>query len=152
MRNIKIGKNEAEITIGRAGENRVAALEMDASDWARDYPGGKLALYIEGVDGAAYNTTVTRGDGDVWTHVLTAADLRAASNGRMQMQWVVNDQIARSRIVGTVVLPSIDQVGAPPTEPEKGYLEQMAEIGAQAMASQQAAAGQSRPSMGRTPS
>ena len=141
MKDLKITPSVTTVVLGRAGENRVAALEMDTSDWARDYPGGTLALYMEGVDGAAYNAGVARGDGDVWTHVLTAADMRAAGNGRLQMQWVVDDQIARSRIVGTVVLPSIDQVGAPPTEPEKGYLEQMAEIGAQAMASQQAAAG-----------
>lgn len=141
MKDLKITPSVTTVVLGRAGENRVAALEMDTRDWARDYPGGTLALYMEGVDGAAYNAAVARGDGDVWTHVLTAADMRAAGNGRLQMQWVVDDQIARSRIVGTVVLPSIDQVGAPPTEPEKGYLEQMAEIGAQAMASQQAAAG-----------
>lgn len=140
MKDLKITPSVTTVVLGRAGENRVAALEIDVGDWARDYPGGTLALYIEGVDGAAYNAAVARGDGDVWTHVLTAADLRAAGNGRLQMQWVVGDQIARSRIVGTVVLPSIDQVGAPPTEPEKGYLEQMAKIGAQVQAGAERAA------------
>ena len=104
---------------------------MDASDWAREFPGGRLALFIERPDGRKYIAAVENSGGS-WAYTLTSADLAMAGRGRMQMQWMVGGQIARSRMVDAVVLPSLDGLGDPPEEPEQGYLEQMAAIGAQA--------------------
>lgn len=139
MREIRIGHGCPNVTLGHAGENGVAQLMMDASDWESEFPGGSLALFMERADGARYNAAVERTEAG-WAHILTAADLAAPGRGRIQMQWVVGEQIARSRIVGTVTLPSLDGLGDPPDEPEQGYLEQMATIGAQAQASAESAA------------
>ena len=130
MREIRIGHGCPNVTLGHAGENGVAQLMMDASDWESEFPGGALNLFMERADGARYNAAVERTEAG-WAHILTAADLAAPGRGRMQMQWVVGEQIARSRVVGTVTLPSLDGLGDPPDEPEQGYLEQMAAIGAQ---------------------
>lgn len=139
MREIRIGHGCPNVTLGHAGENGVAQLMMDASDWESEFPGGALNLFMERGDGARYNAAVERTEAG-WAHILTAADLAAPGRGRMQMQWVVGEQIARSRVVGTVTLPSLDGLGDPPDEPEQGYLEQMATIGAQAQASAESAA------------
>lgn len=130
MRDIQIIHGVNSATIGRVGENGVAQLMMDASDWESEFPGGTLNLIMERADGARYNAAVERTEAG-WAHTLTAADLAAPGRGRMQMQWVVGEQIARSRMVGTVTLPSLDGLSDPPDEPEQGYLEQMAAIGAQ---------------------
>ena len=130
MREIRIGHGCPNVTLGHAGENGVAQLMMDASDWESEFPGGALNLFMERADGARYNAAVERTEAG-WAHILTAADLAAPGRGRMQMQWVVGEQIARSRMVGTVTLPSLDGLSDPPEEPEQGYLEQMAAIGAQ---------------------
>ena len=130
MREIRIGHGCPNVTLGHAGENGVAQLMMDASDWESEFPGGALNLFMERGDGARYNAAVERTEAG-WAHILTAADLAAPGRGRIQMQWMVGEQIARSRMVGTVTLPSLDGLGDPPDEPEQGYLEQMAAIGAQ---------------------
>lgn len=130
MRDIQIIHGVNSATIGRVGENGVAQLMMDASDWESEFPGGALNLFMERADGVSYIAAVERTEAG-WAHILTAADLAAPGRGRMQLQWVVGEQIARSRVVGTVTLPSLDGLGDPPDEPEQGYLEQMAAIGAQ---------------------
>lgn len=130
MREIRIGHGCPNVTLGHAGENGVAQLMMDASDWESEFPGGALNLFMERGDGVRYNAAVERTEAG-WAHILTAADLAAPGRGRMQLQWVVGEQIARSRVVGTVILPSLDGLSDPPEEPEQGYLEQMAAIGAQ---------------------
>lgn len=130
MREIRIGHGSPNVTLGHAGENGVAQLVMDAADWESEFPGGTLNLFMERADGARYVAAVERTDAG-WAHTLTAADLAAPGRGRIQMQWMVGEQIARSRMVGTVILPSLDGLGDPPEDPEQGYLEQMAAIGAQ---------------------
>ena len=130
MRDIQIIHGVNSATIGRVGENGVAQLTMDASDWESEFPGGALNLFMERADGVSYNAAVEQTEAG-WAHILTAADLAAPGRGRMRMQWVVGEQIARSRMVGTVILPSLDGLSDPPEEPEQGYLEQMAAIGAQ---------------------
>lgn len=130
MREIRIGHGCPNVTLGHAGENGVAQLMMDASDWESEFPGGALNLFVERGDGVRYNAAVERTEAG-WAHILTAADLAAPGRGRIQMQWVVGEQIARSRMVDAVVLPSLDGLSDPPDEPEQGYLEQMAAIGAQ---------------------
>ena len=139
MREITIGHGCPNVTLGHAGENGVAQLTMDASDWESEFPGGTLNLFMERADGARYNAAVERTEAG-WAHILTAADLAAPGRGRIQMQWVVGEQIARSRVVGTVTLPSLDGLSDPPEEPEQGYLEQMAAIGAQVQTSAESAA------------
>lgn len=130
MREIRIGHGCPNVTLGHAGENGVTQLMMDALDWESEFPGGTLNLFMERADGVRYNAAVERTDTG-WAHTLTAADLAAPGRGRIQMQWVVGEQIARSRMVGTVTLPSLDGLSDPPEEPEQGYLEQMAAIGVQ---------------------
>lgn len=139
MREIRIGHGCPNVTLGYAGENGVAQLVMDAADWESEFPGGTLNLFMERADGARYVAAVERTDAG-WAHTLTAADLAAPGRGRIQMQWMVGEQIARSRMVGTVILPSLDGLSDPPEEPEQGYLEQMAAIGAQVQTSAESAA------------
>ena len=139
MREIYIDHGVNSAAIGRVGENGVSQLVMDAADWESEFPGGTLNLFMERADGARYVAAVERTEAG-WAHTLTAADLAAPGRGRMQLQWVVGEQIARSRMVGTVILPSLDGLGDPPDEPEQGYLEQMAAIGAQVQADAERAA------------
>ena len=139
MREIYIDHGVNSATIGRMGENGVSQLVMDAADWESEFPGGTLNLFMERADGARYVAAVERTDAG-WAHTLTAADLAAPGRGRIQMQWMVGEQIARSRMVGTVTLPSLDGLGDPPDEPEQGYLEQMAAIGAQVQTDAESAA------------
>lgn len=139
MREIRIGHGCPNVTLGYAGENGVAQLVMDAADWESEFPGGTLNLFMERADGARYVAAVERTEAG-WAHTLTAADLAAPGRGRIQMQWMVGEQIARSRMVGTVILPSLDGLSDPPDEPEQGYLEQMAAIGAQVQTDAESAA------------
>ena len=143
MREIRIGHGCPNVTLGYAGENGVAQLVMDAADWESEFPGGTLNLFMERADGARYVAAVERTDAG-WAHTLTAADLAAPGRGRIQMQWMVGEQIARSRMVGTVILPSLDGLSDPPDEPEQGYLEQMAAIGAQVQTDAESAAQSAR--------
>lgn len=133
MRYIQIGAltSASPVCLGRVGENRVAQLLIDTSDWAREFPGGRLALFIERPDGRKYIAAVENSGGS-WAYTLTSADLAMAGRGRMQLQWMVDGQIARSKILDTVTMPSIMASEGPPGYPEQGYLEQMAAIGAQA--------------------
>ena len=131
MREIRVNSGSSHVTLGRVGENKVAQLLIDTSDWAREFPGGRLALFIERPDGRKYIAAVENSGGS-WAYTLTSADLAMAGRGRMQLQWMVDEQIARSKILDTVTMPSIMASEGPPGYPEQGYLEQMAAIGAQA--------------------
>ena len=132
MREIRITPGTRGVTLGRVGENGVSRLVMDVSDWAREFPGGRLALCIERPDGRKYIAAVENSGGS-WAYTLTSADLAMAGRGRMQLQWMVDGQIARSKILDTVTMPSIMASEGPPGYPEQGYLEQMAAIGARAV-------------------
>lgn len=60
MREIRIGHGCPNVTLGHAGENGVAQLMMDASDWESEFPGGALNLFMERADGVRYNAAVER--------------------------------------------------------------------------------------------
>ena len=127
MREIRVDSGSSHVTLGRVGENRVAQLLIDTSDWAREFPGGRLALFIERPDGRKYIAAVENSGGS-WAYTLTSADLAMAGRGRMQLQWMVDEQIARSKILDTVTMPSIMASEGPPGYPEQGYLEQVEAI------------------------
>lgn len=133
MRYIQTGASTSAspVCLGRVGENGVVRLLIDTSIWAQEFPGGRLALFMERPDGRKYLAAVEDSGGS-WAYTLTSADLAMAGRGRMQMQWMIDGQIARSKILDTVILPSITASEGPPGYPEQGYLEQMAAIGAQA--------------------
>ena len=67
MREIRIGHGCPNVTLGHAGENGVAQLMMDASDWESEFPGGALNLFMERADGARYNAAVERTEAG-WAH------------------------------------------------------------------------------------
>lgn len=119
------------INLGKVGENLVLRLVLDTSVWEHEYPDGRLALFMERPDKRRY-VAAAKLSGASWVYDITAADLSIAGRGRMQLQWVVGQRIARSAIVDTMILPSITGCEGPPGYPEAGYLEQMAAIGAQA--------------------
>lgn len=82
MQDIEINAQTLNITLGRAGENEVRRLIMDVSDWAAEFPGGDLALFMERPDGVCYNAAVEQQEA-AWIHVVSAADTGAAGRGRM---------------------------------------------------------------------
>lgn len=131
MREIYINKGTTSVVLGHAGENLAVRLIMDTSEWEREFPGGKLALLMERPDGRKY-TAAVESEEEQWSYSVTSGDVGVPGQGRMQLQWMVEEQIARSRVLGTVVYSSIMANEEPPPPPEQGYLEQMAAIGAQA--------------------
>lgn len=117
MRYVTADKQRS-IILGRQGENRVETVRFDVSGWEELYGVGEFVLLCKrSGDNTAYPCTITRTENTLeW--VVESADVFYEGFGNLQLTYIVNNDVAKSVIFSTVVLPSLDAGDMPTPVPE----------------------------------
>ena len=103
------------IVLGRVGEHLAQAIVFDCSAFAQLYGMGTAVLYARLPSGEKYPVPVVQ-DGSTVTWAVRAADLGTAGLGRGELQWIVNDAVAKTQVFRTRIRKSLTgtDVESPP--------------------------------------
>lgn len=129
MRTIQAKQNRV-IPIGFQGENGVVTVQFDVTGWADLYGTGTFTLLNKRpTEEIGYPCSVTV-SGNTVSWVVSAADVYYAGNGRCQLDYTVNQQVAKSVQFFTLVSPSIGVGDVPDPAPDwiREVLEAVASI------------------------
>lgn len=119
------------INIGRQGENAVKTITFDYSVFVEEFGDGVLTLVVQRrKDDEPYPVLLETEDNKAtWT--VTSTDTAYKGTGKIQLSYVVDEQIKKSVIYKIKIEPSVIAETEEPPEPIKTYLDQMIEIGSQ---------------------
>lgn len=119
---MKINANRNKnLRLGRTGENLVTEVIFDIGDWQRKLGEGTVVLVnIRPEDTEPYPVSVTIDEDKViWT--VTSTDTAQAGTGKCELQYIVDEAVAKSKIWETTIVASLDDVGETP-DPESGWV------------------------------
>ena len=124
--NLEAGK---EASWGIQGESGATTLRIYVEPFRRNWPGGIPQAAYKRQDGYIYNIPCTL-EGNQVLIDLTATETAIAGDAKLELMWIVGDRNARSVTFTGTIEKSIGIVDVAPPEPMAGYVEHMAEIGA----------------------
>ena len=113
------------ILLGRCGENRARTVEIDVSEYLKDYPGGVVTLLHRrhGEDNI-YPVAAELRDGClVWRP--TSADTAIVGDGEAEVRVTVDGVLAKSKIISTVVSRSLTGQETDAPEPSKDWVDKV---------------------------
>lgn len=117
---------------GVQGENEARSIQFDITPWVEELGDGAVtATAKRSQDSQPYPVTVTK-DGNTVTWKPTSTDTAFAGVGSFQLEYTVDDVLAKTCIWSTMVAPSLDPAGDPP-DPYDNWLAEMREIAADAL-------------------
>ena len=117
---------------GVQGENEARSIQFDVTPWVEELGDGAVtATAKRSQDSQPYPVTVTK-DGTTVTWKPTSTDTAFAGVGSFQLEYTVDDVLAKTCIWSTMVAPSLDPAGDPP-DPYDNWLAEMREIEASAI-------------------
>lgn len=117
------------IQLGHRGENEARQVIFELADYISTYgPGTARLLHQRDGDPAPYIVPAVQ-DGEALTWTVTDEDTAAPGTGRAELQWTVNNVLAKSDIWNTRTKAALDDgATAPPTGAEGWYQQLIAYI------------------------
>lgn len=117
------------IPLGHRGENEARQIIFDLTDYISTYgPGAARLLHQRQDDPAPYIVPAVQ-DVDTLTWTVTDEDTAAPGTGSAELQWTVNNVLAKSDIWRTKTMVALDDgATAPPTGAEGWYQQLIAYI------------------------
>ena len=119
------------INIGRQGENDITEIMFDYSGLVEEYGEGTLSCIVQRKKTDDPYPTILTAENHIATWNVSSVDTAYAGTGKIQLSYVVDEQIKKSIIYKIKVEPSILPTSEDPPEPIKNYLDQIVEIGTQ---------------------
>ena len=129
------------INLGRQGENDITEIVFDYSGLVEEYGEGTLSCIVQRKKTDDPYPTILTVDNHMATWSVSSTDTAYAGTGKIQLSYMVDQQIKKSIIYKTKVEPSIIPTSEEPPEPIKNYLDQMVEIGTQVHADAESVSG-----------
>lgn len=122
-------KPRQTIPLGHRGENEAREVVFDLTEYINTYgPGTARLLHQRNGDPAPYIVPVVQED-DTLTWTVTDADTAAPGRGSAELQWMVNNTLAKSDTWTTRTQTALDDgATAPPTGAEGWYQQLIAYI------------------------
>lgn len=130
-----------KLNLGRKGENLARTILFDISQWRKLYGDGVVALLHQRAGDANPYPCNIETDENTAAWAITAADTAVASQyGKYELQYRVNDQLAKSATGAASVYESLGESTAEPPEAQQGWVDKVLQAGAESTASASAAA------------
>ena len=124
-------KKDADIHLGRTGENDVEGVRFDVKDWPDLYgEGGSFVLVHQRPgDTQPYVCATAVGSSGCLVWVIQDVDVEYTGRGEAQLTYVVDSKVAKSVIYTTRISRSLEQEGELP-EPYESMIEDLIEAAA----------------------
>ena len=119
-------ENLLQLFIGLQGESNARMIDIDMSEWMRDWPDAKVDMLVQrpGEDKTYPVKTALRGGHLLWTP--KREDVLIAGMGKAQIILTdKNDVELRSRVVQTIIGESIAGTEGEAPDPEQGWVHQV---------------------------
>lgn len=129
------------INLGRQGENDITEIVFDYSGLVEEYGEGTLSCIVQRKKTDDPYPTILTVEDHMATWSVSSTDTAYAGTGKIQLSYMVDEQIKKSIIYKTKVEPSILPTSEEPPDPIKNYLDQMVEIGTQVHADAESVSG-----------
>ena len=113
------------VALGYVGENEHRKILFETHGTFDEYPGCSPALVVRPPQGDAYPVVVQR-EGDYVAWVVSDSDLIYDGYGELQLQFLKNNVIAKSKVARTRIDKSIEPTGEVP-EPIENWLDEAEE-------------------------
>ncbi|MGM9537819.1 MAG: hypothetical protein ACI3VN_05755 [Candidatus Onthomonas sp.] len=118
-------KDRRTIPLGRRGENEARQIIFDLTDFISTYgPGTARLLHQRDGDPAPYIVPAVQ-DGDTLTWTVTDEDTAAPGTGKAELQWMVNNTLAKSDTWSTRTQTALDDGATVPPTGAEGWYEQL---------------------------
>jgi hypothetical protein len=114
------------LRIGRVGENLHTQVRVNCIRIFHDYPNATTSLTVQPPNGEAYPATIDR-EGVVIVWDVLDSDLTEVGNGQVQFTFTDDDEIIKTVIGSTQILPSIEPKGEAPT-PIENWIDEANEL------------------------
>ena len=123
---------KAALQIGRRGENEVSEVIFDYSAWVAEFGPGVVSLLVRrSKDNSAYLVAMTSGAGNTKVWTITSTDTQYVGGGRAELIYTVDEQIAKSVVYKTNVLPDIGEPSETPPDPYETWLDTLTALGSE---------------------
>lgn len=124
-----------KLNLGRKGENRARTILFDISQWRKLYGDGVASLLHQRAGDAEPYPCDIQTDGNTVAWEITNADTAVASQyGKYELQYRVNDQLAKSATGAASVYDALGEQTAEPPEAQQGWVDKVLQAGAEAEA------------------
>ena len=114
------------LRIGRVGENLHTQVRVNCISIFHDYPNATTSLTVQPPNGEAYPAIIDR-EGVVIVWDVLDSDLTEVGNGQVQFTFTDDDEIIKTVIGSTQILPSIEPTGEAPT-PIENWIDEANEL------------------------
>lgn len=114
------------LLLGRAGENNVRQIEFDYTPWYEEFGEGDIGLlHKRNGDAEPYPITVTLHDDHTCTWDVTNVDTAKKGFGRLQVVYLIDEQVKKSRVYKTHTLESVQETSYKPPDPYESWVEEI---------------------------
>lgn len=114
-------------------ENDVVRLIIDTTELEAVYPGGHADVIYQRADGSKYLHAIDMEEGYV-SLLLNEGDAWFAGVCMVTLTWILENHRKKTIVFSGLIRSTLTDPDAEPTEPEKGYIEQMMDIAESAIA------------------
>ena len=119
-----------KVSWGKQGEHGATTLQIYIEPYHRSWPDGRPQVAYKRKDGSVYIVPCTLYGNHVLVE-LTSTETAVAGDASVELMWIVMERNVRSETFEGLIERSIGEAGDTPPEPMAGYVERVAEIGAQ---------------------
>lgn len=95
------------VWLGREGENEFRTIEVEVSEWLREYPNGTISVVYHRPDDSIYMPTVTT-SGNVTRWLITSTDTSFTGRGEAEFRIIDGDVVGKSVKMPTMVSDGIN--------------------------------------------
>lgn len=121
-------KREGQPVLGISGENEAAKIEVDAADFAEEFPGGIALLVYARPDGQVYPLISETDENHIVSAMLTSLETEKPGYVEIELQWLVGDVLAKSRAYRGRIRESVGTSTTPPS-PTPAWADQVIAAG-----------------------
>lgn len=95
------------VWLGREGENEFRTIEVEVSEWLREYPNGTISVVYHRPDDSIYMPQVTT-SGNITRWLITSTDTSFTGRGEAEFRIIDGDVVGKSVKMPTMVSDGIN--------------------------------------------
>jgi hypothetical protein len=137
---VELGKTRFDsLTLGRVGENLAREIVFDCTNFAKMYGTGTAIVIAKLPSGVKYPVVIDQ-NGAMVSWKITAADVSVPGSGKVELQWVANEVVAKTQLFNTLIRESLTGTDTDkPPDPYRDWVDEITEVGRQATEDAEAA-------------
>lgn len=102
------------LQLGRQGENGVTEITFLCAGYAKMYGDGFAEAVHRTPDGTTYPVNIEQDENSRVSWLISDGDTATAGTGQLELRWMVNGNLAKSKIFSTIIKSALTAPETPP--------------------------------------